>query len=117
MAVKLQRRVLKLLDEEAALVNAERSQFVRQLIGRARGKVFIDRHPKAPPRRPLTVPAKGKSLPTEPLDFKVEEAAKEWLRETSYRMGGVAMSAIITILLLDWCGINPLAGESREAVT
>lgn len=115
VAVQMQKRVLKLLEEEAALVNLERSQFVRQLIGRAMGRVFIERSPRAPARKLFSAPAKGRSLPTVQVDFKVEEPSKAWLVETSHKAGGLSLSAITTLLLLDWCGINPLAQDRDPA--
>ena len=62
-----------------------------------------------------SVPAKGRSLPVQALDFKVHEDSKAWLRDTSHKTGGVGMSAIITLLLLDWCGINPLFQQEKQA--
>ncbi len=109
----VQQRALKLLEQEAALAQADRTTFARQLIARAMGRLGMDRSPKAPPRKEFSALGKGKSLPLVRLDLKVDEGTKEWFRDQSNRMGGISTSAIFLFLLLNWCGINSLAQDSE----
>ena len=106
ITLAMQVRVLDLLGQEASLLGVERPQLVRMLITRAMGQVQMARTSTAPPRQMLSAPSKAPAV--QQIDFHVNPEHKQWLQTMSLRSGGLPMSGIVTLLILDWAGINPL---------
>jgi hypothetical protein len=115
LSLSLQQRVLDLADREAALIGSERSSFLRLLIGRAMGQVQLERSKEAPRRYPFD---KGKRPPEMArLEMLVRPDQKVWLENLSEVSGGVPVSALLSLLILDWAGINPINGWSYQLPT
>ena len=106
LSLSVQQRVLELGDKEASLIGMERSSFMRLLIGRAMGIVPLDRSSEAPRRDRFSVPKKGPEMSR--LELMVRPDYKLWIENLAIA-SGVPVSSLLTLLILDWAGINPVA--------
>ena len=100
----MQRRVLDLASQEARLAAMDRSAFFRALLMRAMGEFAFERGKRAPKRRALSAPKRSPEIVK--TMFQVTPAQRRWLESTSVSNGGIAMSSILTMLILRWCDID-----------
>jgi len=114
VSLQLGRPIRDLLEQEATVfgTGVTRAQLVRSLLQRKAGRLLVERPPHAPARRALRNAAKDR----ERLPVRLPPAEQAILLELCNRLGGGSKSVVVSHLLLDWCGISPLA-ENAPALS
>jgi hypothetical protein len=107
--------VLDLADHEAALIGMDRTQFLRALISLGMGQLPIARPAFAPARSRLALPKRVRTAGAAPSKHKTRQLIlglyadqSRWIRQSVWALGGMAYSHLLSYLILDWAGINPL---------
>ncbi len=93
------------VEKEATLVNMNRSQFLRTVIARQQGTVFLSRNPQLPP---FKLPSKRKH-PLVTIQLSIQPDLLKFLHEFANQCGNISRSAVVAFLILKWFEIDPFS--------